>query len=399
MTQKLLWPVFYFATLFLGVGEGFFLTLSLFVEYKGANQVLTGTLFLCEGIGALLIIPFASVILRYVRVLTLVVLGVGVFTISALGFWVIPISEFWLLSIVALMAGAGFAITYAVAPVTVSRVSEPGNAVLHFAILSAVNVIGMGIAPIIAKQMLAAGVLDQMWLVSAVLSFLSGLMFFWLTRIMPATEVRHCERGGFLTECGAELRQFIRIFASEKRAPIIMVTVGGFVFTIMANFQAPFAEARGLDFSIYFTCYAASVILCRILLAKALTQMPLYLTGSIMLGVMCLALGIFQLIGNSNLLYGLTAALFGMGYGLAYPILKAQVIDGLPDASKSSALVLFTFFFFAGTYLFPFAAGWIIVQYGYTTLFAAAFALGLLELLLSLPGWLRAKPVASHKTD
>jgi hypothetical protein len=104
---------------------------------------------------------------------------------------------------------------------------------------------------------------------------------------------------------------------------------------------------------------------------------------SLTLGIMALSILVFIFQDGSNLLYVLGAILFGGGYGVAYPIIKAMAANEARPEIIPQTLQLFGLSYFIGVFGFPFIAGHMIVQGGMSILLWTVFGLAVLECTLA----------------
>ena len=83
-------------------------------------------------------------------------------------------------------------------------------------------------------------------------------------------------------------------------------------------------------------------------------------------------------------MYWLFAALFGIGYGVSYPILVAMAAKDADEDVVAQTLQLFAFTYFVGIFGFPLIAGWVIVEFNSGILLMIVSLLAALEASLSL---------------
>ena len=83
-------------------------------------------------------------------------------------------------------------------------------------------------------------------------------------------------------------------------------------------------------------------------------------------------------------LYVLVAILFGLGYGVSYPILVAMAANDATDDLGPQTLQLFALTYFIGIFGFPLIAGWMIVEIGTTQLLILVAGLAAIEATMAL---------------
>lgn len=104
---------------------------------------------------------------------------------------------------------------------------------------------------------------------------------------------------------------------------------------------------------------------------------------ALLLGVMGLSVMLFILQDSNTFLYVLGAILFGIGYGVSYPIIKAMAANEAQPDIIPQTLQLFGLSYFLGVFGFPFLAGHMIVQGGMAILLWTVFGLAVLECALA----------------
>ena len=70
---------------------------------------------------------------------------------------------------------------------------------------------------------------------------------------------------------------------------------------------------------------------------------------------------LFCFVSGNDYEYWLFVALFGIGYGVSYPILVAIAARDAHKDFVAQTLQLFAFSYFSGIFGFPLFAGWVIV--------------------------------------
>lgn len=158
------------------------------------------------------------------------------------------------------------------------------------------------------------------------------------------------------------------VMTSRATIQVIMVGIGASVFAGITNFQIVYAEARSLAYADYFLAYTVTVIMCRVVFTQFMVGQSPYAVISLWLGVMGLSVLLFILQDSNVFLYMLGAILFGIGYGVAYPINKAMAANEARPEIIPQTLQLFGLSYFIGLFCFPFIAGHMIVQGGMSIL-------------------------------
>jgi len=166
--------------------------------------------------------------------------------------------------------------------------------------------------------------------------------------------------------------------------PIIMVSLGASVFVGMNNFQTVFADERGLEYAGYFLTYTVTVVIFRVVLARFKGGKNPYLTIALLQYIMCASVLLFVFSGAGSTLYLIVAFLFGIGYGVSYPILVAMTASDAREDLLPQTLQLFALTYFSGIFCFPLVAGWMIVEVGTTPLLYLVAVLAAIEVTMVL---------------
>lgn len=279
------------------------------------------------------------------------------------------------------LLGIGWGLYYVLTPVVLTQLIDKTERVRAFTLLSVFVMAGFGLAPVVGGSLVKAGFdVATSFLLLGVLCILSGALFWLLLRPVQTHSATSSEQATTELSCSI----LGQIFRSKALRPIIMVWLGASVFAAVANFQTVYAGLRGLDYSWYFLAYTITVVICRIALAEFIGGRAPYGVIAALLAIMTASIILLLVLGENDALYVLAAVLFGIGYGVSYPIVKAMgANDANPDI-MSQTLQIFGVAYFVGVFGFPFAAGWIINNYSITILLWIAVIMAAIECLLSL---------------
>ncbi|WP_122073454.1 MFS transporter [Pseudophaeobacter sp. EL27] len=384
MPRSTLLALFYLASFLQAGAYGLtFLLPRLFAEF-GSDEKTVGAMLAITALSTLVTVYYSGHLAdRFGRTK---VLGLACLAIAAaLAGYGLATGPGSILVTASLLLGAGWGLTYALSPVVLTGLTAPEERVRYFALLSVAVMAGFGLSPVLAAQMELAGLpLEAAFYATALLCALAALLFFAL--IGP---IRAGDRGaGRANRSQLSLRSIQQILASPARLPVTMVLIGASVFAGMNNFQTVFADQRGLDYAQYFLAYTLTVVLCRLLLARFTGGRRPYLMIAALQYVMFGSVVLFAVSGGSAALYLVTAALFGIGYGVSYPILAAMAANDAFEDLLPQTLQLFALSYFVGIFGFPLLAGWILVDLGGSSLLGLVAVLAALEATLALRrGW------------
>lgn len=294
----------------------------------------------------------------------------------------------WPVFLAGLSLGLGWGLFYTLTPVVLADVIRPDERIRFFTLLSVFIMAGFGLTPILGALLTKAAVgVDVAFTIVAGLCGISSVLFFTLAvswhklqisvpKVDSKPDTNNANRLR-LTDVKAVLR-------SPAVVPIIMVGLGASVFAAITNFQTVYAEQSGQNYAHYFLAYTLAVIICRVLFAEFAGGRSPYRIIAILLAIMTASILLFLIIETSQSLYILGAILFGVGYGVAYPIIKAMAANESDPALMSQTMQMFGLFYFIGVFGFPFIAGRVIVSFGIGPLLWIALALATTECLLAV---------------
>ncbi|WP_193142899.1 MFS transporter [Meridianimarinicoccus sp. MJW13] len=280
-----------------------------------------------------------------------------------------------------LLLGFGWGLTYSLGPVVLSRLVSADARVRYFTLLSVFVMAGFGLSPVLASVLEGAGFsVRHAFYVTAALCVISAFLFLVLDLPIKAHAISpRAEAPSRIT-----LASLSGVMASRSLLPILMICLGASVFAGMINFQTVFADARGLNYASFFLLYTVTVVIFRLILARFKGGNNPYRTIALLLYVMCFSVVIFIFSGTSFPLYMVVAVLFGIGYGISYPILVTMAANDADESLGAQTLQLFALTYFIGIFGFPLIAGWMIVEFGTWPLLVFIAVLALIEATLAL---------------
>ena len=380
MPRPMVFALFLLAVFLQAGAYGLTFMLPRLYEAFGANEKVVGATLLATAISTILTVYFSGHLSDFFgRVHTL---GIACLAIAAALFlygWVSTVGP-WLWG-ASLLLGFGWGLTYSLAPIVMSRLVAPDERVRYFALLSVFVMAGFGLAPVMAALLESIGfsVAAAFYIVAAQ-SAVAAVLFFALQAPVRLQAVNPGpEASSRLTPANV-----MEILRSRALVPVVMVCLGASVFAGMNNFQTVFAEARGLDYAQFFLFYTLTVVAFRLVLVRFRGGANPYRTIAGLQYVMCASVVLFMVIGGSVLLYVLVAILFGMGYGVSYPILVAMAANDADDHLGPQTLQLFALTYFVGIFGFPLIAGWMIVEIGVMPLLGLVAVLAAIEVSMAL---------------
>ncbi len=375
MNRLTMFTLFYLASFLQAGAYGLTFMLPRLFEGFGANEKIVGVMLFLTTISTLITVYYAGHLSdRFGRVRTLGVACLAIATALAAYGLADGIGGLLILASVAL--GAGWGLTYALSPIVLTRLVTPDERVRYFAILSVALMAGFGLSPVMASMMESADLtVNDAFFLTAVLCAVAGVIFL----VIVAPVRTHSAASGPEPRSSLSLTAVRAIMGSRARLPVIMVCLGASVFAGMNNFQTVIADERGLNYADYFLTYTLTVVLFRVVLARFKGGASPYLTIAALQYVMFGSVVLFLGIGGNLPMYLVVAFLFGIGYGVSYPILAAMAVNDADPALLPQTLQFFALSYFIGIFGFPLVAGWMIVEMGSSALLMLVAALAGIE--------------------
>ncbi len=371
----------YLVAIFLQAGAyGLTFLLPKLFDSFGANEKVVGGMLFATTLATLLTVYFSghlSDIFGRLRTLSGACLAISL-SLFLFG-WIDSVGIG--LVIASLLMGFGWGLTYSLGPIVLSRIVSVDDRVRYFTLLSAFNMAGFGLSPVLATGLEEAGhsIRDAFYL-TASLCIVSAVLFYLLDHPIKAQAISaRPEVPSRIT-----LRALAGVMKSRSALPIGMICLGASVFAGMINFQTVFADARGLDYANFFLIYTLTVVAFRLVLAQFKGGDNPYRTIAFLLSVMGGSVMLFIFSGTSVPLYLIVAVLFGVGYGISYPILVTVAANDAEEELSAQTLQLFALTYFIGIFGFPLIAGWMIVEAGTISLLTFIAGLAFIEASMAL---------------
>jgi MFS family permease len=168
----------------------------------------------------------------------------------------------------------------------------------------------------------------------------------------------------------------------EWRVLIISVTLALYSFGYggITSFTAMYADANGVaPKGLYLTTLAVVILLTRPLLGRLGDRLGYTNVFVPCLVLIACGLGVLAL-GGSRQLQLLSAVIFGVGFGTAYPTYVGYVMKGVSAQRRGAAFGAILAAFDTGIGTGSTSMGWLIQRYGFAAAFAVAAALAALAL-------------------
>lgn len=373
--------ILFFAAVFLQAGAyGLTFMLPRLFQSIGAGEKTVGAMLAVTAVTTVVTVYFSghlSDIIGRLRTLCIACLAISASLYLYGAVQVVGVS----LVLASALLGFGWGLTYSLAPIVLTRLVKPSERVQSFALLSVFVMAGFGLSPVLASLLETNGfsVRDAFY-ITAALCFISAVLFFALTKPIKAHALNPTpEASSRIT-----LESLVKVLKSRALVPVVMVCLGASVFAGLNNFQTVFADDRGLNYATFYLVYTITVIIFRLVLVKFKGGQNPYLIIAILQYLMCASVVLFIFSGGSMVLYVVVAILFGLGYGVSYPILVAMAANDADADLGPQTLQLFALTYFIGIFGFPLIAAWLIVEMGTTPLLVFVAVLAAVEATMAL---------------
>jgi MFS family permease len=373
-------PFLMLGTTFTAGGYGATFLISDWYRAQGGSDIDTGTTLGAALLGTLVGVPLVGWFAGRLDASRLA--AIAAFTMAC-GFLLLGSAGHGLTClprVAALLIGLGWGMFYIGGPMALSERISDAERGQWFTRFSAFQMTGICGSPI-----LLAMVISQAWLAIQTTFLLvggTGILAALLLGSFAAREPRgHRERS---------LRPWVgkiaTVAASSAIRPIVMVGLGGCVFSGIMSFQGSLVEGTGTHASTFFAVHAMTVVILRLLLARRLSTMPRIPLITLLLS--CLIMGIVSLLGIPfhPAFHIAAAVLTGIGYGLVYPVIQTWAINDSALENRHAALTWFVVAYFVGIFGFPVIGGWILVGAGKAWFILALAAIASLELVAARSG-------------
>lgn len=360
-------------------GYGATFLLSMHFRSAGGGDVDTGVALAEAMVGALIGLPLVAWLARWigtarVTALAALVVGAGVVGFALIGrtgsFSAVP----------GLLVGVGWSGFYLAAPMMLAERTTDTERERWFLRFGSFQMAGVGGGPAVA----ALAIRNWHWTTGTVFCTVGGLcamaavMLECFGRLSPASlPVAPPVRERWVREMGAIAR-------THAIYPIAIIALGSSVFSGLMTFQMSMAQETGVKAGTFFGLYSATVVVIRWLLSALVIRMRVNATTQILLGFMILSVAVTFAVPHNALLHSASAVLLGTGYGLIYPIVQAQAINGTDARHRRAVLTWFVASYFVGVFGFPALGSLVLVSMGRTMLLTLIAACGLAALLLSV---------------
>ena len=194
-----------------------------------------------------------------------------------------------------------------------------------------------------------------------------------------------------------DLREIMAHGVVDWRVTLLALTLFLYCFGYggVTSFVALYTEASGIaPRALFFAVFSVTIICTRPFSGRLADRV-----GHVRVFVPCIALAVLGYsllaIGGSRAMFVAAAVVFGVGFGSAYPIFAAYVIQHVGASRRASAFGSILAALDTGIGTGSIALGWVIQHFG----FHVAYALGAVLAALAIPYFLAARPLFARMVD
>lgn len=353
---------------------GILLTISLFfTKYLSLPISFSGKIIFMGMFGvfpAIFIIPKSYRFMSNEKIIS-----TGCF-IYAIAIFFITNGSVFLYYFAGFLFGFGWGVIYTLGPIIVSRLSDDSDRTKNFSYISAFNMLGAGLSPVLVKYLDTYDFsMYNIYYFAFFLSLLAGFLFLFCGH--------NDEKENSSFEKKLSNLSFNTVVSTKAIIPMVMVFLGACIFSSMMNFQTLIAGSKNLDFSYFYISYTITVILCRFFLSGIINSFPKEIMIFILLVVMTISMLLMRFV-NGNLFYIIPSALLGFSYGLVYPLIQSISIKGaISENERKNNLTVFSLCYFIGVYTFPYFFSIAVLKFGYGFSLVVLMVISLIELSFS----------------
>ncbi len=273
------------------------------------------------------------------------------------------------------LLGAGWGLFYTLSPVVLAGISSSEKRAILFSGFAAAMSLGFGLTPVISSWIAtgSAGI-PGMFVLLAAGSAIATILF-WL--VGKRMEPLSCDIASEV-EIGLSGKVSF-LFTEPVWMLLALIALGAFVFSSINSFQTIYAKSHGWDYSNYYLANTGAAVVGRIVYVALFRKYKGFWTIALLYSATITCMAIFLTNEANQTLYILAGFLFGIGYGVSYPIILAQISNSVPrhltdPALRAAGLIYFLFLFGA-----PYIIAPIVVSEGINAMFPVLSVIILLK--------------------
>jgi MFS family permease len=260
-----------------------------------------------------------------------------------------------------MLMGAGWSVSFILAPLQVIRHLRPAARIQYLTILSGSQMAGLGLAAPLGHFLAnVTGSLANVYVLFAIACVIATICVEVARRAMlglPAVPMPHIE---------ITVTATLALVRNSTAAPIVMIAVAACTFSGLSTYQSAYAASRHLNSDLFFLIFTASSVALRFSLAHVMGRLPVQRLALMLFAATGASLVLFIVNTGSTPLYMVATAIFAIGYGLTYSTLNGMAVNLAGDHEVSVPVTsqIFTLAYFLGLFGFPLVGGQLIRGFG-----------------------------------
>ncbi|MEG3131822.1 MFS transporter [Pantoea cypripedii] len=366
-------------TLFTAGGYGGTFLISAWFRAQGGSDIDTGNALSMALVGTLMGVPLVGWCAGRIDAARLAAVAALVLAAGYVLLGNLPgLNPDYLPRVATLLMGLGWGMFYLAAPLALSERLTDAERGSGFTLFSAFQMTGICGSPVLlGAGMVYAGLsLQTTFLCVAAMGGVACLLLLIFGSREP--------RPGAERALRPWMRKLPALVAGAALRPVMMVGLGGAVFSGMMAFQVSLTAGTHASAGTFFTVHAVTAVVARLLLVRRLPGWPRL---PLMVGLLgCLIAGLICLLGLAiHPAFQIAAGMLtGAGYGLLYPVIQTWAVNDSAPADRHAALTWFVVSYFVGIFGFPVFGGWLLVTAGKNAFVWSLVLLALLELVVAV---------------
>ena len=249
-----------------------------------------------------------------------------------------------------LLLGAGWGLFYTLIPVVLAKTVAAEHRARLFSLMAVFISMGFGLTPFLANYVSSTFFgISGVFIIIAVGCAIAGSLFLVL---------HHALGNDAPTEMNTPATSFASIASTivSSAFPLLaLIALGAFIFSAVNSFQIVYAKAHGWNYGHYFLANTCAAVFGRLIYSVWFSRFRGLKTVCILYLVTLASLALYLINQDDQALYLMTGILYGIGYGVSYPIVMALIANHDTEARVTDILqttgLIFLLFLFGAPYI------------------------------------------------
>ncbi|HBW33893.1 MFS transporter [Desulfosporosinus sp. BICA1-9] len=343
-------------------------TLPLYAQTLGGNETVAGTIVALFTLSAVLVRPWFGNLLDRKGRKAILIIGVGIFLVSALAYHL----TFSIITLLALRVvhGVGWSASTTATGTMASDVIPASRRAEGMGYYGIAATIAMSLGPALGLYLVKYSSYSVLFTGSAILAALGLAGSFFINYEAPRkNQAKAPLVKGVILEKTALPPALVLFF--------ITLTYGGII-----SFLPSYANYRGVEnIGMFFTVYALVLLFGRPIIGKMADR---YGARKFLVpGILLIAIALLLLVTATSMpMFLLVGVVYGLGFGTVHPILNALVISLSPPERRGAANATFAMAMDLGIGLGAVTLGFLAQKMGYVYMYGSSAIFTLLALVM-----------------